>query len=340
MFSLLLLLAQAPAPEATKTAPFDHVLLISVDGLRSDALLVDDGAGLPHFHQLMHGPHTLNARCDPDYSVTLPNHTDMLTGRTVMGEGGHGWTSNARPKNGETLVDEQGAVIRGVYHRTSEAGIADALLASKPKFWLFPDTWNPEDGDRWMDVMLIEDDVEKQMQFAFAMLDPERRERTFTFLHLRGPDDAGHAEGWDMTPGSLYLESVKEADRQIGRLLHHIDSDPVLRARTAVVVTTDHGGGVPFKNHHGHGMMWVNTVIPLFVHYEGAPQVELYALLEGARRDPGLDPVARVEGQLPPIRNGDVGNLCMALLGLEPIEGSTLNVGQDLSRALGLQGPQ
>lgn len=336
MLSLLVLLAQAPSPEPETPAPFDHVLLISVDGLRSDALLVDGGEGLPHFHRLMHGPHTLNARCDPDYSVTLPNHTDMLTGRTVKGEGGHGWTSNARPKNGETLVDHDGRVIEGVFHHTSAAGIPDALIASKPKFWLFPDSWNPAGGTRWMDVMMIEKDVEVQMEAAFAMLDPEKHARSFTFLHLRGPDDAGHDGGWDMTPGSKYLESVREADRQIGRLLHHIDSDPVLRERTAVVVTTDHGGGVPFKNHHGHGMMWVNTVIPLFVHYDAAPEVHLYAVTRNSRRDPGLDPVARVEGQLPPIRNGDVGNLCLALLGLEPMEGSTLNVGQDLSRGLGI----
>jgi len=337
LLSLLLTLLQTPAaaPDLPPVAlPLDHVVLISVDGLRSDALLINGGDGLPNFQRLMSGAHTLNARCDPDYSVTLPNHADMLTGRLVKGNGGHGWTSNATPHPKGQLVDAEGGIFEGVYHQTSAAGIDDAFLVSKPKFLLFQQSWNVTQELRVMDVVLVQDKVEAQMNLVFQMLDAEVHPRSFIFLHLRGPDDSGHAHGWDMTPGSPYLMAVKDADTQIGRILDFLDEDPAMRKSTALVLTADHGGGIPHKNHHGYGMLWVNTVIPFFVDLPGSQKRDLYELCATTRRNPGLDPVANDPTKLPPIRNADVANLCLALLGLSAVPGSTVNVDQDISRAL------
>lgn len=337
LLPLLFFCAQSPVPVPTpiRTAPpLDHVILISVDGLRSDALLINGGEGLPNFQRLMYGAHTLNARCDPHYSVTLPNHADMLTGRLTKGAGGHGWTSNATPPPEGVLVDAEGDVFQGIYHQTSAAGIDGAFLASKQKFLLFTQSWNPGFDRRVMDIVLVKDDVEAQMDLVLQMLDEEQHARSFTFLHLRGPDDAGHAEGWDMTPGSHYLKSVQEVDRQIGRILSLLDEDQALRESTAVVVTADHGGGIPHKNHHGHGMLWVNTIIPFFIDLPQSERIDLYQLCATTRREPGLDPVANDADKLPPIRNGDAANLCLALLGLESIPGSTVNVSQDFMGAL------
>lgn len=337
LLSLLFSFTQSPvaAPALTPIAPpLDHVVLISVDGLRSDALLINGGEGLPNFQRLLAGAHTLNARCDPDYSVTLPNHADMLTGRLVEGNGGHGWTSNATPHPKGQLVDAEGGVFEGVYHQTSAAGIDDAFLVSKPKFLLFQQSWNVTPELRVMDVVLVQDNVEAQMKLVFQMLDEEVHPRSFIFLHLRGPDDAGHAHGWDMTPGSPYLKAVQDADTQIGHILNFLDQNPDLRKSTALVITADHGGGIPHKNHYGYGMLWVNTVIPFFVNLPHNQKLDLYELCATTRRNPGLDPVANNPAQLPPIRNADVANLCLALLGLDAIPGSTVNVKQDIYRAL------
>jgi hypothetical protein len=59
---------------------------------------------------------------------------------------------------------------------------------------------------------------------------------------------------------------------------------------------------------------------------------DLYAHNVGVRLSPGAgrpDAAAAV----PPIRNAEVGNLALGLLGLDPIPGSVFNVRQDLRLA-------
>jgi hypothetical protein len=75
----------------------EHVVMVSVDGLRPECIAAPIAASYPALTRLARGPHTLQARCDPQISVTLPNHIDMITGRTVAGDAGHGWIANDDP---------------------------------------------------------------------------------------------------------------------------------------------------------------------------------------------------------------------------------------------------
>ncbi len=79
-----------------------HVIHISVDGMGASyiASLITSGEA-PNFKRLRdEGASTMNARTDYDYSITLPNHTGMLTGRPLLNQTvfaaqtPHGWTSN------------------------------------------------------------------------------------------------------------------------------------------------------------------------------------------------------------------------------------------------------
>ena len=94
---------------------FTHVVVVSIDGLRPDA--IDDRADgpTPALARVLRGPGTLNARCDPENSITLPNHVSMLTGRFTGGDAGHGWVDNADPpaiRHGGTLL-ESSTPVRG-----------------------------------------------------------------------------------------------------------------------------------------------------------------------------------------------------------------------------------
>ena len=71
--------AFASVPTTRPIAQVDHVLIISIDGLRPDVLLRADA---PRLHKLCdEGTFTFWARSTPA-SITLPTHVSMLTGVT------------------------------------------------------------------------------------------------------------------------------------------------------------------------------------------------------------------------------------------------------------------
>lgn len=327
------ILQAAPAP------PFEHAIVISVDGLRSDALIALEPDELPGFTRLRAGASTLNARTDPDWTITLPNHTAMITGRFVEGEAGHGWTKNDEPASDETLAKKRGSYVAGIFDVAHDRGFATALYTGKPKFVLYEQTWDAHDGaldtvgsdegrDK-LDVFVCEPKTDALVaRFVDDLAATPKR--TLYFLHFATTDLTAHAHGWDVTPGSKYMQAVQRVDAALAQILDTIDSAEALRGRTAIVLTADHGGGAPFRS-HDQKHMWVDYIIPFVVWTgTGGARAELYDLNVATRADPGLKQPPRDFTGLPPIRNGDAGNLALALLGLPAVPGSTIGAKQDL----------
>ncbi|TWU27741.1 hypothetical protein [Bythopirellula polymerisocia] len=96
---------------------------------------------------------------------------------------------------------------------------------------------------------------------------------------------------------------------------------------TIIILTADHGGT---GTGHGTATTRANYTIPVLVWGSGvAPSADLYVLNPNSRLNPGTGrPSYTAIGQ--PIRNGDTGNLALQLLGLGPVDGSTINASQDL----------
>lgn len=352
---------EAPAPPART---FENAIVISVDGLRSDALIALPPKDLPNFARLRQGASTLNARTDPDWTITLPNHTAMITGRFVEGPDGHAWTRNDEADPGETLATKKKAYVPGIFDVAHDRGFRTELYTGKVKFSIYDVTWNAENGapdvtgtdegrDK-LDAFVFELDTKTMVDALLASMASETKQRRLLFVHFAVTDLTAHASGWDVTPGSRYMKAVQIVDAQLGRILDAIEGSPTWKGRTAIVLTADHGGGAPFKS-HDQKHMWVDYVIPFVVWTGGGEPCDLYARNLATRRDPGLwqvtregqvrhadahddtahgdvlhAPTPRLDSVLPPIRNGDAGNLALQLLGLPPVPGSTIGARDDL----------
>ena len=348
MFLVLLQSARLGAHAmAADARVFDHVLLISVDGLRPECVGDTLAHAYPGLARLARGPHTLDARCDHDISITLPNHVCMVTGRPVAGEQGHGWTENGDPparKHGGALSLRKGVDIDSIFDVAHDHGLRTALVAGKWKFVLFEQSFGEDAGDP--DQLLPDDGRDKIDAFACttepmaiadlaiaAMREATRKgKRGLTMVHFPNADFAGHGEGWDLTEGSTYRRSVTEIDAALQRILEAIDADPAWRGRVAIVLTADHGGGVPFKSHTDPAAP-INFRIPFLV-WLGADTepVDLYEINVSTRTRPPPGERMAASGA-PPIRNADAGNTSLALLGLPAISGSVANAKQDLATA-------
>ena len=152
----------------------------------------------------------------------------------------------------------------------------------------------------------------------------------FSMIHLRDCDSAGHGHGWDIKHGTPYMEAVAGVDRQIGLIFNLIETSENLKGKTAMIVTSDHGGRLSTKTHTKADEP-KNYTIPFYVWGPGIQAGgDLYKLNPITRADPGKANPPYGAKTPPPVRNGDAGNLATALLGLPSIKGSTINGKQDL----------
>jgi predicted AlkP superfamily pyrophosphatase or phosphodiesterase len=312
-------------PSAAADAPADTgpvVLAISLDGLRPDAITKLGAEDTPNLHRLMaQGAWTLNARTAYESTKTLPNHTGMLTGRGVEGANGHDVTFNQ--DDGETLAETHGSYVPGMFDVAHDHGRQTAFFAEKDKFFYLMRSWDAAHGrldrvgaDNGRDKTDI-DSVGSAEQILPAVEAALLDGRTdLIFLHLKAPDEAGHAEEW---LSSAYLQAVSKVDGQVGELLATVDAHPELAKRLTILVTADHGGEKGETTHYEIDDRQ-NYQIPFIAWGRGVPRgVDLYSL-NPRRRDPGPD---RPEYSGPqPVRNMDIADVSLRLLGLPPIPGA------------------
>ena len=306
------------APPAAAASPVTRVLAISIDGLRSSAITQLGAAGTPTIHRLMRqGAYTLNARTEREMTVTLPNHTGMVTGRRITASrGGHGVTWNDNRLQPRTVHQAAGHNVSSVFRVVRNAGRTTALFAGKTKFSLFERSWDSA-------ITRYRMRPENGRLTRMARTDLLQHNRGFTFLHLSAPDVAGHAHGWN---SAAYREAVRATDRRLGMLVRAITGHGRLDKHLVVIVTADHGGS---GRHHGDANRLVNYRVPFLV---WGPTVARGASLYALNPDyanPGKRRTTYSETRQP-VRNGDVANLALDLLGLPAVKGSEHDRAQDL----------
>jgi predicted AlkP superfamily pyrophosphatase or phosphodiesterase len=211
------------APEADSLSLTRHVILVSIDGLRPDAI---EAFGLKTLQRLMaEGSYTLEASTILP-SKTLPSHTSMLTGRTPEG---HGITFNRE-------MDSHGVVeVPTIFELARREGLHTAAFYSKAKFRHLDRDQSYDyrqapasNVDNWMATRTVPDAINYM----------RHRSPNLLFVHIGEPDFAGHATGW---MSFFYGIATRRADAAVARLLEAADRT-YGRGNYAVIVTADHGG--------------------------------------------------------------------------------------------------
>jgi poly-gamma-glutamate capsule biosynthesis protein CapA/YwtB (metallophosphatase superfamily) len=202
-----------PTPIVTPSPTPRHVAIISIDGLRPDAL---QQTPAPNIRGLAERGAFSFAAQTIFPPVTLPSHTSMLTG---YGPEAHGvdW-NDYEPARGPITT------VPTLFELAHRAGLRTVLVAGKEKF-------KHLDVPGTLDALVyapagdndVTDNALAQIAAGFDLL----------FIHLPTVDQVGHAAGWMSEP---YLAQVTRADEDVGRLLAALPPD------TVVIVTADHGG--------------------------------------------------------------------------------------------------
>lgn len=319
--------ADAAAVAATGDLNRKLVLVISVDGLTKKVFRKMGRDEIPHMWRMMNrGVSTRNARTEPELTFTLPNHVGMVTGRRInASRGGHGVTWNWDDTS-LTVHDGAGERVRSVFNEVSGAGGSTAVFAAKDKFSIFERSW-----PRAVHKSVIREGDDAGV--TWRMRRHLRREKpSFTFLHLGGPDKAGHRHGW-MSPG--YKRAVRKTDALIGKVLKTRANHRKLKRKLAIVFTSDHGG-VPGTTSHSKSTRRANYQVPfaIFARYvdKGTNIYQLSPAYARPRRacwcSEDMLPPQRTDQ---PVRNGDVANVSLDILGLGPVGGSLWGTEQQLN---------
>ena len=305
--------------ERAAAAATTRVLAISVDGLNPHALGELGKERAPHLLRLFRqGAGTRNARSQVEQTVTLPNHTSMVTGRRIDADhNGHGVTWN-HDAPGTTVHEAAGEDVSSVFREVDAAGGSTAFFATESKFSVWERSWTVA-----IDRSVIRQDGDAAVT-RLARRDLVGKSREFTFLHLGVADETGHAHGW---MSEKYLSAIETVDGLVGSVLRTIRKTESL-AGLVIVLTADHGGP-PGGTHHDDPQLLANYRVPFVIWGPGVTKGDLYEMNEDGYADPG-DARVKFKGTQP-VRNGDLANLALDILGIGKVPQSRWNRKQTLA---------
>ena len=210
---------ETPSPTVTSTAAPSarRVVIVSIDGLRPDAIFPSSMTNLITLMQS--GVFSLGAQTVFP-SVTLVAHTSMLSG---VCPSKHGVLWN------EYLPERGYAAGTDLFDLAHEAGLETIMYVGSEKL---RQVVEPASLDRFIYI----EDSDAVLMGSLVANFPQ--DFGILFVHLLATDVAGHEGGW---LSNHQLNTIRLADEALGMLLAELDARN-LRGETLIMVTSDHGG--------------------------------------------------------------------------------------------------
>lgn len=231
---LLLSLAACAASPTRPAAPATPLLLVSIDGLRADALGRGDTPVLDRLAR--DGVHAEGMR--PSYPVlTFPNHYTLATG---LRPDHHGVVHNSMkdPQLGRFVVaDAQAATVAGwwqaepLWTTAERANLATAV-------WAWPGATAARDGILPRQRQAFDEKIpmhERIERVAGWVTAPQGPRPALVAMYFEMVDGAGHDHG---PHAQQTRAAIREVDTAIGELLARLEQAGVV---PNVVVVSDHG---------------------------------------------------------------------------------------------------
>lgn len=240
IFSLLLLgmMLLIPFQEGNARPKAKRVLIIALDGISVKGFTQ---AKTPRLDALLaEGVLSLSTR-NVMPSVTLPNWTSHLNGCGPEQHGvcGNDWQID-KIKLPAVETDADGyfpSVFNVLKHNVKDMKTAF--------YYNWPNLIYPYNKKYFDEAVFLENDAYvPYYEKAFDFIVSNREHPTLVFLYSVHTDHAGHKYKW-MSPE--YIQSIEEADAEIGRLLDRLKAEG-LYEDTHFMFLSDHGG-----IGHGHG---------------------------------------------------------------------------------------
>ncbi len=239
------LLARSERPTA---APARRVVLVSVDGLRTDAVGEPDQPGFGRLRT----EGALGTLRTVTPSLTVPAHLSMLSG---VPPSEHRVFSERLQ-----FTPEMNALDPAFRVSVQRGGDTRAILATGGPLEEFEEILECRLAFGFEGLVTVQGDASVIVGEALpAVADTAL---SAVFVHLPDPDVAGHAFGFDSPE---YAEAVKATGRALDRL---IDAVP---GGTLLIVTSDHGGGGSLGRFQHGSLDPIDLHVPIFLRGPNVP---------------------------------------------------------------------
>jgi len=257
-----------------------YALVITIDGLRPDAILKADAPNLKAL--IKEGSYTPVAKT-VDPPKTLPSHISLVTGLVPKK---HGTNKNEwNPDMGYTEFET-------IFTIAKKEGFSTAIFAGKYKLNFIA---NPKSVDKLEVIKLSPKSVE-EISHSFTSFMKENMPGV-TLIHFPEPDISGHKNGW---MSEEYFDSIKNVDIQLGKIITSLKQAEVYD-KTFLVITSDHGG----KSYTHRGDHPYVTTIPWLAvgkevkqNYSIKEEVNIYDTAPTILKALGIDLPQNIDGHV------------------------------------------